>query len=279
MFFLFLNGKKQGVSLFVIFAQMIRVTRFIHKHHFSILILFTMIWQERTALLLGQDRVEKLNRSHVLIVGLGGVGATAAEMLCRAGIGHLTIVDADVVHPTNINRQLPALHSTIGKSKALVSKDRLQDINPEAEIIALTEFLKNERTETLLTKTRFDFVVDAIDSISPKVYLLYHCCRKQIPVVSAMGAGGKVNLADIRQADISDTYQCALAKVVRKRLKELGIDKGIPVVFSPEPVRKNVIIEVDEPNKRSSAGTVSYAPIVFGCYLSEYVIKGIICLP
>ena len=238
-----------------------------------------MNWQERTALLLGKDELAKLRRSHVLVAGLGGVGATAAEMLCRAGVGRLTIVDADVVHPGNINRQLPALHSTVGKFKASVLKDRLLDINPEAEIIALIEFLKDERTEALLTENSFDFVVDAIDSVSPKVYLLYHCLQRKIPVVSAMGAGGKMNLAPIRIADISGTYQCALAKVVRKRLKDLGIYKGLPVVFSPEPVQKKVIIEVDEPNKRSSAGTVSYIPAVFGCYLAEYVIKGLICLP
>jgi len=235
-----------------------------------------MSWQERTELLLRKDKVAKLNRSHVLVVGLGGVGAAAAEMLCRAGVGHLTIVDADAVHPSNINRQLPALHSTIGKTKASILKDRLLDINPEADIIALTEFLKDERTEALLKENRFDFVVDAIDSISPKVYLLYHCLQQKIPVVSAMGAGGKLNLADIRLADISDTYQCNLAKVVRKRLKELGINRGIPVIFSPEPVQKNVIIEVDEQNKRSSTGTISYVPAVFGCYLAEYVIKAII---
>ncbi len=232
-----------------------------------------MSWQERTELLLGAEQVAKLGRSHILVVGLGGVGAVAAEMLCRAGVGRLTIIDADVVNPSNINRQLPALHSTIGKSKALVLRDRLQDINPEAEIIAITEFLKDEKTEDLLQDNHFDFVVDAIDSISPKVYLLYHCLQRQIPVISAMGAGGKLHLANIRQTDISATYQCALAKVIRKRLKDLGIYKGIPVVFSPEPVQKNAIIEVDEPNKRSSTGTISYVPAVFGCYLAEYVIK------
>ena len=209
-------------------------------------------WLERTELLLGKKRLEELKSSHVLITGLGGVGAYAAEMLCRSGVGNLTIVDADIVHPSNINRQLPALHSTIGQSKAALLKTRLEDINPEANIIALQEFLKDERTIELLNNSKFDFDVDAIDSVSPKVFLIYHSLMRKIPIISALGAGGKMDLSKIEITDISKTYQCALAKIVRKKLKDLGIIEGLPVVFSSEPVRKESIILVeDEQNKKS----------------------------
>jgi len=233
-------------------------------------------WLDRTELLLGKERLEELKFSHVLIVGLGGVGAYAAEMLCRSGIGSLTIVDADTVHASNINRQLPALHSTIGQPKAALLEAHLKDINPEANIIALQEFLKDERTIELLDNNRFDFVVDAIDSISPKVFLIYHSLMRKIPIISALGAGGKMDLSKIEITDISKTYQCALAKTVRKKLKDLGILNGLPVVFSSEPVSKESIILVeDEQNKKSSAGTISYLPAVFGCYLAQYVIMNI----
>ena len=233
-------------------------------------------WLERTELLIGKKRLEELKSSCVLIVGLGGVGAYAAEMLCRSGIGSLTIVDADTIHLSNLNRQLPALHSSIGQSKASLLETRLKDINPEANIIALQEFLKDERTIELLNSNKFDFVVDAIDSITPKVFLIYHSLMRKIPIISALGAGGKMDLSKIEITDISKTYQCALAKIVRKKLKNLGIVKGLPVVFSSEPVSKESIILVeDEQNKKSSAGTISYLPAVFGCYLAQYVIMNI----
>ena len=233
-------------------------------------------WLERTELLIGKERVRELKSSHVLVVGLGGVGAYAAEMLCRSGIGSLTIVDSDTVHPSNINRQLPALHSTIGLSKVSLLEARLKDINPEVEIIALNEFLKDERTVELLENNKYDFVVDAIDSVSPKIFLIYHSLIRHIPIISALGAGGKTDLSKIKITDISKTYECALAKVVRKRLKSLGITKGLAVVFSPEIVKKEAIILVEnEQNKKSSAGTISYLPAVFGCYLAQYVIENI----
>jgi len=235
-------------------------------------------WQERTELLIGKDSLEQLKSFHVLVVGLGGVGACAAEMLCRAGIGNLTIIDADTIQPSNINRQLPALHSTIGQPKAKLLEKRLKDINPEANIIALQEFLKDERTVALLEKNKYDFVVDAIDSISPKVFLIYHSLVRKIPIISALGAGGKMDLSKIKITDISKTYQCALAKIVRKRLKDLGITKGLPVVFSSEPVKKEAIILVNEQNKKSSTGTISYLPAVFGCYLAQYVIIKGVCV-
>lgn len=233
-------------------------------------------WNTRTELLLGKERMEYLAGSHVLVVGLGGVGAYAAEQICRAGIGRMTIVDADTVNESNINRQLPALHSTLGESKAEVMARRLKDMNPALELTVVNEFLRDERTEMILSAAPYQFVVDAIDSLSPKVYLLYHAFHKHIPVVSSMGAGAKTDPAQVRLADISKTTDCALAKVVRKRLRGLGIQKGIPVVFSTEPADPKAVIEVEnEMCKRTTTGTVSYMPAIFGCYLASYVIRNI----
>lgn len=231
-------------------------------------------WNTRTELLLGADRMERLAHSHVLVVGLGGVGAYAAEQICRAGIGRMTIVDADVVNESNINRQLPALHSTLGMPKAEVVARRLLDINPELKLTVLNEFLRDERTEEILSEATYDFIVDAIDSLSPKVYLLFHAYNRKIPIVSSMGAGAKTDPSQVRIADISKTSSCALAKAVRKRLRSMGISKGIPAVFSTEMANPDAIIEIDnEQCKRSTAGTVSYMPAIFGCYLASYVIN------
>lgn len=233
-------------------------------------------WNTRTELLLGADRMEQLAHSHVLVVGLGGVGAYAAEQICRAGIGHMTIVDADTVNASNINRQLPALHSTLGMPKAEVVARRLLDINPRLKLTVINEFLRDERTEEILDAKKYDFIVDAIDSLSPKVYLLYHAISRKIPIVSSMGAGAKIDPAQIQIADISKTMNCALAKAVRKRLRGMGVNKGLPVVFSTEMANPDAIIEIDnEQCKRSTAGTVSYIPAIFGCYLASYVIRNI----
>lgn len=230
-------------------------------------------WNTRTELLLGAERMEQLAQSHVLVVGLGGVGAYAAEQICRAGIGSMTLVDADTINESNLNRQLPALHSTLGKSKAAVVAERLLDINPDLKLTVLHEFLRDERTEEVLSAAPYDFIVDAIDSLSPKVFLLYHAFQKQIPIVSSMGAGAKTDPSQIKIADISQTCNCALAKAVRKRLRGMGIGKGIPVVFSTEMARPEAIIEVEnEQCKRTTTGTVSYMPAIFGCYLASYVI-------
>ena len=175
-------------------------------------------WKERTELLLGRERLDYLATVHVLIVGLGGVGAYAAEQICRAGIGKMTIVDADIVNMSNLNRQLPALHSTIGKPKAEVVGARLKDINPELELTVINEFIRDERTEEILDSSKYDFIVDAIDSLSPKVFLLFHALKRNIPVVSSMGAGAKTDPLQVKIADISKTSVCALAKAVRKRM-------------------------------------------------------------
>lgn len=231
-------------------------------------------WKQRTRLLLGEEKMERLQQAHVLVVGLGGVGAYAAEMICRAGVGRMTIVDADTVQPTNINRQLPALHSTMGREKAEVLAVRFKDINPDIQLTVLPVFLKDDNIPELLDATRYDFVVDAIDTLAPKCYLIAEALKRHIKIVSSMGAGAKSDITQIRFADIWDTYHCGLSKAVRKRLQKLGIKRKLPVVFSTEQADpKAVLLTEDERNKKSTCGTVSYMPAVFGCYLAEYVIK------
>lgn len=231
-------------------------------------------WNTRTELLFGADPMERLAHSHVLVVGLGGVGAYAAEQICRAGVGHMTIVDADTVNASNINRQLPALHSTLGQPKAEVVAKRLQDINPRLKLTVLNEFLRDERTEEVLSAIKYDFVVDAIDSLSPKIFLMHYAYTHDIPIISSMGAGAKVDPAQVKIDDLSKSMNCTLAKVVRKRLRPMGVHKGIPVVYSSELPNPDAIVEIEnEQNKRSTAGTVSYMPAIFGCYLASYVIR------
>lgn len=217
-----------------------------------------------------------LRHAHVLVVGLGGVGAYAAEMICRAGVGRMTIVDADIVQPSNINRQLSALYSTMGRPKAEILAERFRDINPDLELTVLVEYLKDERIPELLDSAKFDFVVDAIDTVAPKCYLIYNVLQRRLPIVSSMGAGAKWDITQVRFADLWDTYHCGLSKAVRKRLQKMGMKRKLPVVFSTEQADQDAVILVDdEKNKKSTAGTVSYMPAVFGCYLAEYVIRRI----
>ena len=231
-------------------------------------------WKQRTRLLLGEEKMERLQQAHVLVVGLGGVGAYAAEMICRAGVGRMTIVDADTVQPTNINRQLPALHSTMGREKAEVLAARFKDITPDIQLTVLPVFLKDDNIPELLDAARYDFIVDAIDTLAPKCYLIAEALKRHIKIVSSMGAGAKSDITQIRFADIWDTYHCGLSKAVRKRLQKLGVKRKLPVVFSTEQADpKAVLLTEDEQNKKSTCGTVSYMPAVFGCYLAEYVIK------
>ena len=233
-------------------------------------------WQQRTELLLGEDKMKRIRASHILVVGLGGVGAYAAEMLCRAGIGRMTIVDADTVQPTNMNRQLPAMHSTLGMPKAEVLAARYKDINPDIELTVLPVYLKDENIPELLDSAKFDFIVDSIDTSSPKCFLIYEAMKRHIKIVSSMGAGAKSDIKQIRSADLWDTYHCGLSKAVRKRLQKMGVKRKLPVVFSTEQADpKAVLLTDDERNKKSTCGTVSYMPAVFGCYLAEYVIKRI----
>ena len=231
-------------------------------------------WKQRTRLLLGEEKMERLQQAHVLVVGLGGVGAYAAEMICRAGVGRMTIVDADTVQPTNINRQLPALHSTMGREKAEVLAARFKDINPDIQLTVLPVFLKDDNIPELLDAAQYDFIVDAIDTLAPKCYLIAEALKRHIKIVSSMGAGAKSDITQIRFADIWDTYHCGLSKAVRIRLQKLGVKRKLPVVFSTEQADpKAVLLTEDEQNKKSTCGTVSYMPAVFGCYLAEYVIK------
>ncbi|MDY5192983.1 MAG: tRNA threonylcarbamoyladenosine dehydratase [Candidatus Aphodosoma sp.] len=231
-------------------------------------------WCERTELMFGSSDLEKLKSANILIVGVGGVGAYAAEMLVRAGVGNITIVDADKVSLSNCNRQLVALHSTVGKSKVDVLAERLSDINPELKINKIEAFIKDEFTVELLADNNFSFIVDAIDTLAPKVFLLAEAVKRGIPVVSSMGSGGKLNPAMVKIDDISKSDYCKLARMVRKRLHRLGIRKGITVVYSAEVVPPERIIEtVGEQNKKSNVGTVSYMPAIFGCYIASYVIR------
>ena len=231
-------------------------------------------WQQRTRLLLGDEKTERLRRAHVLVVGLGGVGAYAAEMICRAGVGQMTIVDADTVQPTNINRQLPALHSTMGLKKAEILEARFRDINPDLKLKVLPLFLKDENIPELLDAASYDFVVDAIDTLAPKCNLIAETLKRRIRIVSSMGAGAKSDITQVRFADLWDTYHCGLSKAVRKRLQKMGIKRKVPVVFSTEQADPNaVLLTEEEMNKKSTCGTVSYMPAVFGCYLAEYVIR------
>jgi len=230
-------------------------------------------WLERTELLLSKETVEQLRHKNVLVVGLGGVGAYAAEMIARAGIGRMTIVDADTVSASNINRQLPALHSHIGKPKAEIMASRLRDINPDIDLTVINEFVKDERMVQLLDN-EYDYVVDAIDTISPKVFLILHCLNRNLKIVSSMGAGGKTDPSKIAIADISKSYNCKLAKSIRKRLHRKGINKGVAVVFSSELTDKDAVVEVDdEENKKSTVGTISYMPALFGIFCAAKVIR------
>jgi len=234
-----------------------------------------MNWLTRTELLMGSENLKKLKNKHVLIVGLGGVGGCAAEMICRIGVGELTIVDGDVVDISNINRQLPALHSTINKAKAEVVAERLRDINPEVKLNVINEFLKDDKIINLL-ENKFDYVVDAIDTLSPKIFLIYYSLKYGHKIVSSMGAGGKYDPTQIQVTDIKKSYNCKLAKMLRKRLHRLGVYNGVKVVFSPEEIDKESVILQESENKKSNVGTISYMPPAFGCACASVVIKDLI---
>jgi tRNA threonylcarbamoyladenosine dehydratase len=230
-------------------------------------------WSERTTMLLGSQAFEALGRAKVLIAGLGGVGAAAAEMLARAGIGHLTLVDHDHVQASNRNRQLCALASTEGKSKTMVMHDRLKDINPEISIDTHEKYLIDHAVDELLISNAFNYVIDAIDTLSPKVHFIRKCHQNKLPLVSSMGAGGKIDPSMVRLADLSETYHCTLARYVRKKLKTYGIRSGIRVVFSPEELVGTTLANHEERNKKTVLGTISYMPVIFGCYCASEVIR------
>lgn len=233
-------------------------------------------WQERTALLFGDEGLSRLKAAHVLIVGVGGVGGAAAEMLARSAIGHITLVDADVVEPSNINRQLPALHSTVGRGKCEIVAERIRDINPAAAVDIIPDYICEENIDSLLAGIRPDFVVDAIDTLSPKIALIQWCLRSGFRLVSSMGAGAKTDATKLRLADISKTRECPLAHQLRKRLHRLGITQGFLAVYSEERPDRGAVVLEEGRNKKSNVGTVSYLPAVFGCVCAQAVICGIV---
>ena len=233
-------------------------------------------WLERTSLLLGDEKLNKLQNANILVVGLGGVGAYAAEMIARAGVGRMTIADADVVSESNINRQLIALHSTVGRHKTEVMAERLRDINPNIKLTIVSRFIKDDETDALLDSDNFDYVVDAIDTLSPKLALIKGALDRHIPLVSSMGAGAKTDPAKMEICDIAKTHHCPLAHMLRKRLHKIGVRKGFTAVFSPEPVREGAMILCEEQNKKSNMGTISYIPAVFGIGCASVVIRGLI---
>ncbi len=235
-----------------------------------------MDWLERTELLLGNESLGKLQRARVLVVGLGGVGAYAAEQLVRAGVGKLTIVDGDVVDSSNRNRQLPALTSTVGKPKTDVLAERFLDINPELELTVIQKYLKDDKIEEVLKSEPFDYVVDAIDTLAPKVFLIYNARQLGLKLVSSMGAGGKTDPTQIQITDVSKSYNCKLARMLRKRLSKLNIKKGFKVVFSPEAIPENAMRVEEGQNKKSTVGTISYMPAVFGCFIASVVIRDLV---
>lgn len=257
-------------------------------------------WQERTALLLGEEALLRLREAVVVVAGLGGVGAYAAEMTARAGVGRMVLIDSDRVGESNKNRQLLALDSTLGRLKTEVMAERLLDINPELHIVKVPEYLtednipevfENALREMALcgssdpdgaltdepaasTGLAPDFVIDAIDTLAPKIALISHCVHSGIPLVSSMGAGAKLDATKVRLTDLSKSYNCPLAFILRKKLRKIGITKGFPVVFSEElPEREAIVPTEGERNKKSQVGTVSYIPAVFGCVCAQAAVR------
>ena len=236
-------------------------------------------WLSRTELLLGVESLNRIKAAKVLVAGLGGVGSYAAEMICRAGIGSMTIVDGDSIQNSNRNRQLIALTSTEGHSKTAVMASRLLDINPGLNLKVINEFIRDNRIGEIIDDG-FDYVVDAIDTLSPKVFLIYHSIRKQVRIVSSMGSGGKVDPLKINIADISETTDCSLARVIRKRLHRLNVIEGVTAVYSPESIDKTKVIPIPpEQNKASIVGTISYMPAAFGLACASVVIRDLAGIP
>jgi tRNA threonylcarbamoyladenosine dehydratase len=230
-------------------------------------------WLSRTKLLIGEEALNRLAHSHIMVVGLGGVGSYAAEFIARSGVGKMTIIDGDVVDPSNRNRQLPALATTHGVSKALIMEERLKAINPEIELQVIREFINPEMVLQQLTK-KPDYVIDAIDSITPKITFIKTAYEQGLPLVSSMGAGAKLDPTQLKVVDISKTYNCPFAQQVRKTLKKHNIRRGIKVVFSPEmPVKESLMLTDGKNYKKSAYGTISYLPAVFGAVASSVVIR------
>ena len=231
-------------------------------------------WLQRTELLVKAEGIKRLKKSNILVIGLGGVGSFATEFLVRSGVGKITIIDGDCIDVTNINRQLPALNSTIGESKTKIISQRILDINPNIYLTAINEFLIPERMEEILTNEKFDYVLDCIDSVSPKLALIRTCKKHKIKLISAMGAGGKSDPSKVLVRDISKTNNCFLAKQIRKQLRKENIHKGFRCVFSTEIQDECSLKLTDGSNfKKSFYGTISYMPAIFGLYAAAEVIQ------
>ncbi len=230
-------------------------------------------WLGRTSLLIGAETVTKLTQKHVMIVGLGGVGSYAAEFIARSGIGTMTIIDGDTVDPTNRNRQLPALATNHGQSKALIMAERLLAINPELTLHVVQQFVNPVMVQEQLA-LKPDYIIDAIDSITPKITFIKMAFESKIPLVSSMGAGAKVDPTRLRVVDISKTYNCPFAQQIRKNLKKYNIRKGVKVVFSAEePIRESLMLTDGKNYKKSAYGTISYMPATFGSVAASVAIR------
>lgn len=232
-------------------------------------------WLERTALLYSEEKIEKLQNAHVLIVGLGGIGSFAAEFIARAGVGTMTIIDGDVFDATNKNRQLTALDSTIGKNKALVLSERLMDINPKLKLNVVQEFVLPERVWQLLDEYKPDYVMDCIDSVTPKLEWIIACKRLKVKIITHLGAGGKIDPSKVKVSKLENTHNCKLGAHIKKRMKRKEISfRGIKAVFSEELQRKDSLKMTDGTNfKKSFYGTVSYMPALFGLMGAAEVIR------
>lgn len=234
-------------------------------------------WLSRTELLVGRENLIKLSRAHVLVIGLGGVGSFAAEFICRGGVGTMTIVDGDVVDPTNRNRQLPALATNHGQSKADIMAERLKAINPELTLNVVKSFVTPDAVEQILSMTNYDYIIDAIDSVTPKLTFLTQAYKRNIRIVSSMGAGGKMDPTKLKVVDISKTFNCPFAQQVRKSLKKAGIYKGIKAVFSTEEqIRESLILTDGSNYKKSAYGTMPYLPATFGATCASVVLRDLI---
>jgi len=232
-------------------------------------------WMGRTRLLLGDEPIQRLMQANVLVVGLGGVGGICAEMIARAGVGRMSIVDADTVEASNRNRQIPALCSSEDQLKSAVMAARIRDINPAIELKEFPVYMREDSTDQILQSELFDYVVDCIDTLSPKVFLLKKCFELGLPVVSSMGAGGKIDPVQVKVGSLWKSYNCNLAYYVRKRLSHLGLkNRPLTAVWSPEKADQSRIIPAPEGNpKKSLIGTISYMPAVFGCAMASVVIR------
>ncbi|SDG91199.1 tRNA A37 threonylcarbamoyladenosine dehydratase [Dyadobacter soli] len=234
-------------------------------------------WLSRTELLVGRDNLVKLSQAHVLVIGLGGVGSFAAEFVCRGGVGTMTIVDGDVVDPTNRNRQLPALATNHGQSKADIMAERLKAINPELTLHVVKSFVTPDAVGHILDMAHYDYIIDAIDSVTPKLTFLTQAHKRNLRIVSSMGAGGKMDPTQLKIVDISKTYNCPFAQQVRKNLKKAGIYKGIKAVFSTEEqIRESLILTDGSNYKKSAYGTMPYLPATFGATCASVVLRDLI---